>query len=98
MCICIYVYIYIYTCIQRRARGCSLEIDPNLITPNDNLLNNVNDLTMHASLVFEKIKKKVPKGLGNRVHRSTCTCMCIYVYVYVYMPTNGTHVPTHMHT
>mmetsp|Transcript_95517 Transcript_95517/g.154069 ORF Transcript_95517/g.154069 Transcript_95517/m.154069 type:complete len:629 (+) Transcript_95517:53-1939(+) len=52
---------------QRRARGCSLEIDPNLITPNDNLLNNVNDLTMHASLVFEEIKKKVPKGLGKNM-------------------------------
>ena len=71
---------YVYTYIQRRARGCSLEIDPSLITANDNLLNNVNDLTMHASLFFEEIKKKVPKGLGNRVHCS----MYMYVYMYTY--------------
>lgn len=40
---------------QRRAAGCSMELDPNLLTPADNLRANVTDLSHHVAQVFEEV-------------------------------------------
>ena len=44
-----------------------MELDPNLLTPNDNLRANVTDLSTHVTAICDEIKRKVPKGLGKNM-------------------------------
>ena len=52
---------------QRRAKGCSLEIEPARLSPNDDLRLNVQDLTQHAAAILDALRSKVPKQLGKNM-------------------------------